>query len=152
MKKKLVIYIAHPLGADEAREANRARASRWVAWAALHHSVAPVATWITLAGEWSECAELRYRGLDIDCALIERCDEVWLVGGRISPGMQIEADLDLAGSLTSVRERVGNAIPEGTATAIGVQMLCTLANADAGRFALGSTDVWVEREELTHGA
>jgi hypothetical protein len=25
-------------------------------------------------------------------ALVERCDAVWLVGGRVSSGMQIEAD------------------------------------------------------------
>ena len=72
-------YIAHPLGAGPDREANRQRASRWVAWAASQ-GVAPVADWT------------RAKGLAIDCALVARCDELWLVGGRISRGMQVEAD------------------------------------------------------------
>ncbi len=84
-----MVYIAHPLGAGPDREANRSRAARWVAWAAAAHSVAPIADWIILSGEWSE--DMRELGLAIDCALVERCDEVWLVGGRVSPGMQIEA-------------------------------------------------------------
>lgn len=83
-----VVYIAHPLGAGPDREQNRARASRWVAWAALQ-GVAPVATWITLSGEWTE--ERRELGLAIDVALAQRCDEVWLVGGRVSAGMRIES-------------------------------------------------------------
>lgn len=82
-----VVYIAHPLGAGPEREQNRKNAAEWVAWAG--ETVAPVATWITLSGEWTE--DRRELGLQIDFALIERCDEVWLVGGRISPGMQLEA-------------------------------------------------------------
>lgn len=84
-----VVYIAHPLGAGPGREFNRRRASRWVAWAA-EQGVAPVADWIILSGQWDEAR--REQGLDIDMALVERCDEVWLVGGRISPGMALEAD------------------------------------------------------------
>lgn len=83
-----LIYIAHPLGAGAEREANRARAARWVDWAA-RCGAAPVATWITLSGMWGE--DRRELGLAIDCALAERCDEVWLVGGRVSEGMRIEA-------------------------------------------------------------
>jgi len=86
-----VAYIAHPLGQGEDREKNRARASRWVSWAA-RQGVAPVADWIILAGEWPETDENRALGLAIDCALVERCNELWLVGGRISPGMAIEAE------------------------------------------------------------
>lgn len=86
-----VVYIAHPLNAatDEERERNRSNAARWCAWAAMEKHVAPVADWIVLAGVLSE-AEGRERGLMIDCTLIERCDEIWLVGGRVSPGMAIE--------------------------------------------------------------
>jgi hypothetical protein len=57
----------------------------------MRQLVAPVADWITLSGVLSE-DEGRERGMEIDCVLLSRCDEVWLVGGRISPGMQIEAD------------------------------------------------------------
>jgi hypothetical protein len=85
------VYIAHPLGSGPERELNRQRAAKWVAWAA-RQGVAPVADWIILSGEWSETPENRERGLLIDCALVALCDEVWLVGGRVSTGMQIEAD------------------------------------------------------------
>ena len=85
-----VCYIAHPLGHGEDRERNRANAQKWCAYLAEHHGIAPVADWILLSGEWTE--DKRELGLTIDKALIERCDEVWMVGGRVSPGMQIEAD------------------------------------------------------------
>jgi hypothetical protein len=85
-----VVYIAHPLGAGHDREQNRENAAKWVAWAATVRGVAPVADWIVLSGELTE--EHRKLGLECDFALIARCDELWLVGGRISPGMQLEAD------------------------------------------------------------
>jgi hypothetical protein len=87
----IAAYVAHPLGGGPDREANRARAAKWVAWIAAHFGVATVADWIILSGEWPETPESRARGLAIDCALIERCDRVYLVGGRVSPGMQVEA-------------------------------------------------------------
>jgi hypothetical protein len=88
----VVAYVAHPLGGGPDREANRARAAKWVAWITAHFGVATVADWIILSGQWSETLESRARGLAIDCALIERCDRMYLVGGRVSPGMQIEAE------------------------------------------------------------
>ena len=86
MSKKLV-YVAHPLGDGADRAENCKRASKWVAWAA-EQGVAPVCTWIVLASQWDESR--REEGLAIDCALIERCDEVWAVGPRVSPGMHVE--------------------------------------------------------------
>jgi hypothetical protein len=86
-----VIYLAAPLGSGPEREFNRANAASWVAWAASR-GVAPIATWQQLSGIWPETLENREKGLALDCALVERCDEVWLVGGRISPGMAIEAE------------------------------------------------------------
>jgi hypothetical protein len=83
-----VVYIAHPLGSGSDREANRRSAAKWVAWAGSI-GVAPVADWIILSGEWDESR--REQGLTIDFALIKRCDEVWLCGSRISPGMIAEA-------------------------------------------------------------
>ena len=92
-----VVYIAHPLGNGPDRLVNRANAARWCAWAAVVKQVSPVADWIVLSGVLSE--EHRELGLDCDVALVRRCDELWLVGGRISPGMEIEAaaarDLDI---------------------------------------------------------
>jgi len=88
-----VVYLAHPLNAPTrvGIEQNLANAAKWCAWIA-RQGHAHVCTWITLAGVWDETPENRERGLLIDCALVERCDEVWLVGGRVSTGMAIEAD------------------------------------------------------------
>jgi len=82
-----VVYVAHPLSGPD-RDANIARASRWCAWA-FKSGYAPVADWIVLASQLDE--SYREQGLRADCALIKRCDEVWLCGGRVSEGMRIEA-------------------------------------------------------------
>jgi hypothetical protein len=87
-----VVYVAHPLGASEDRELNRANAAKWCAYLAKTYKLAPVADWIVLSGVWNETTDLRELGLSIDKALIERCDELVMVGGRISPGMAIEAE------------------------------------------------------------
>lgn len=84
-----VVYCAHQLGAGPDREQNRANAAKWCAWISSL-GFAPVAGWIILSGEWSESADNRSMGLAIDVALVGRCDEVWLVGGRVSAGMEIE--------------------------------------------------------------
>jgi hypothetical protein len=84
------IYMAHPLGAGPDRELNRARASKWAAWIARHGN-AVIADWIILSGEWAETPENRELGLAIDLELVERADELWLVGGRVSAGMELEA-------------------------------------------------------------
>lgn len=84
-----VAYIAAPLSGPT-RAANIARAERWAVFAA-HVGYAPVCSWVTLAKHMAETPQARARGLAIDVALVARCDEVWLVGGCISHGMQIEA-------------------------------------------------------------
>ncbi len=91
MKRK-VVYIAHPLNASTRQgiEHNRTNAAQWAAWAAMTQNVSPVCDWIVLSGVLSE--EHRAVGLECDLALIERVDEVWLCGGRVSPGMAIERD------------------------------------------------------------
>lgn len=88
------VYIAHPLGQDPTeRAANRRRAKRWFMWAA-EQGVAPQAPWILLSEFWDETH--RDQGMAIDLATVEGCDEVWLCGPRISPGMLIESDHGIA--------------------------------------------------------
>lgn len=84
-----LVYIAHPYNAPTAEERaeNRELAKRWVAFAA-HHGFAPIATWITLTELWTE--RDRSLGLDIDCEIASRCDELWLCGPRVSNGMKLE--------------------------------------------------------------
>ena len=67
---------------------NRASASRFVARIA-ELGFAPVADWIILSGQWDESK--RELGLAVDFGLIEKCDELWLCGPRVSPGMLLEA-------------------------------------------------------------
>lgn len=84
-----VVYIAHPLGAGPDRVRNLRRARLWVCWAA-ELGYAPIADWIILASHWDESR--REQGLAIDVELVKRCDELWLCGNRVSPGMKIEAE------------------------------------------------------------
>lgn len=88
-----VVYIAHPLGSGPDRESNRQNAARWCVWALREKGVSPIADWITLSGLLPETPENRRLGLLADCAAVCVVDEVWLVGGRVSPGMQCEADI-----------------------------------------------------------
>ncbi len=108
-----VVYVAHPLGAGPDREANRANAAKWCGRLGREFLVSCVADWITLSGQWDE-ATGRELGLRCDLSLIARCDEVWLVGGRVSPGMELEAAR--ARQLgVSVRDLtgLGYAVPDG---------------------------------------
>lgn len=93
-KAKRVIYLAHQLNAPtrEGIETNRKSAARWAAFLATHFDVAPECSWIVLTGEFEETAENRERGLKIDLALVAKCEEVVMVGPRVSDGMRIEAN------------------------------------------------------------
>ena len=86
-----LVYLVHPAGAPtrEEHRSNLARAKRWFAWAAGQPGVSVIADWIIYCEVWDDFdPALRAVGLDADDAAIRRCDEVWLVGGRISAGMQ----------------------------------------------------------------
>lgn len=89
----IVAYIAHALSAPtrEGIEENRRKASRWAAWACLE-GVSPVCSWVVLTGELDETPENRARGLACDCAQVERCDVVLLVGDVVTSGMRLEAE------------------------------------------------------------
>ena len=86
---RTVVYVAHPLGDGHDREESRASAARWCAAIAEAGPYNPVAMWIVLSGEWDESK--RELGLALDLELVSGCDEVWLVGPRVSPGMRVEA-------------------------------------------------------------
>jgi hypothetical protein len=87
-----VVYLAHPLGAGPKRAQNRANAARWFGYLSRAYGNAFIADWIILSGEWEETPENREQGLRCDLALVERADELWMVGGRVSAGMLLEAD------------------------------------------------------------
>jgi hypothetical protein len=81
-----VVYIAHPLSGDWA---GNTAAARTFCEAAARSGYAPVAPYLTLDGLLVEPDD-RDLGLEIDLAMIARCDEMWLCGPRESIGMAIE--------------------------------------------------------------
>ncbi len=89
------VYFAHPLrGATlEETQANRRAASALVAKITARYAgaIVPIAPWIHLAECWTE-EEGRALGLKLDCAAIERCNELWLIGPNhpLTPGMALE--------------------------------------------------------------
>ena len=86
------IYLAHQLSAPtrEGIEAHRRSAAKWAAWISTTFKVAVSADWVWLSGELEETPENREWGLACDKAHIERCQELWMVGQRVSSGMTLE--------------------------------------------------------------
>lgn len=90
-----VWYMAHPVAGDV--PGNIARAKRWFRWLvkAVPGDVCVIAPWLETL-EW--CAEddgdpaVRERAMQRNVVLANLCDAVVLVGGRVSAGMQREAD------------------------------------------------------------
>lgn len=91
---RAVLYMAHPLSGEAAPSINIKRALRWLSW--LRSSfprttfIAPWIASVMSVGGDGTVAE-REAGLVDDCAVVERCDGVVLVGGRISSGMMRES-------------------------------------------------------------
>ena len=87
------IYLCHPLRGKthDETERNRRRAGALAAIIAERYRVAPVCSWIVLSEFWQGEGGLDLR-LDIDCALVGICEEIWLCGPvqPMSEGMGIE--------------------------------------------------------------
>lgn len=108
-----VVYIAHRLGSyPKTREIYRHRAGLWVLWAA-DQGVSPVADWIILSGHWDESPANRERALAMDVALVKRCDELWLCGDIISPGMITEREAALANNVVVKKMLTASGYPPG---------------------------------------
>jgi len=84
-----MIYLAHPYFADtvEGMQANRKNAIRWGLWIASTFKIAVSADWIWWCEALVETPENRELGLACDDQAIAKCDEFWMVGGRVSSGM-----------------------------------------------------------------
>jgi hypothetical protein len=91
----MLIYLAAPLRGETPTEVqeNIRRAKAWLAYVLQTYThVHPIAPWIPCVEVLDDqVAENRWRGMRANLAAIERCDAVWLVGGRISNGMREEA-------------------------------------------------------------
>lgn len=107
--RRLVVYLAHPVGAATAEgvRANLARAKRWL-WALRRATDWSIAVpWIgtveaALDAGASEDEE-RERGIADMLAQVERCDAIVGCGGRWSSGMTEERGVArLVGDLTGL--------------------------------------------------
>jgi len=84
-----MVYLAHPYGGDPD---NLKRALRWFTWVARNYrDVAPVMDWHLMCQVLEENVLNREYGLECDIEIARRCDEIWLVGGRVSAGMKRES-------------------------------------------------------------
>jgi len=89
-----LIYLAHPVAGDV--PGNIARAKDWYRWCnSLDLDIAVIAPWIhgiELLLEDDADPVVRSRALERCVCAVRKCDELWLVGPRISTGMQLESD------------------------------------------------------------
>ena len=96
----MILYLAHPVGADV--DNNAARAVRWLHWLMARESEHTIAApWLPYCAVWKLLGDakssdtghpFRERVMRDNLAMVKRCDGVVLCGGRISPGMQREVD------------------------------------------------------------
>lgn len=87
----LVGYMAHPIGRPPARSGNLERARRWLRWLIAHHPRHAICVpWLPYCDVLDETKENRGRGIRDDLVVLRRCDVIFLVGGTMSPGMEIE--------------------------------------------------------------
>lgn len=96
-----VIYFAHPLGAatPEGVQANKDRARRWIRW--IYDNLNADGVKVSVVADWLITCDVlddfnpdhRAQGMAMNKIIIPRCDEFWMVGGRISSGMEDEFKL-----------------------------------------------------------
>lgn len=90
LAKPQAAYMAHPIGSDQQRPDNIRRAHRWFRYLVeAFPEYAICVPWLPYVENLDE--SWRKRGLRDDLLVLDRCDLVILVGGRISAGMQEEA-------------------------------------------------------------
>lgn len=99
---KKMVYLAHPVNGDV--DQNLARARAWLKFLeACNPEVLFVSQWILGVELWDDSNPVqRELGLLRCLAQVERCDEIWLVGLRVSDGMTREADHACAYGVTVV--------------------------------------------------
>jgi hypothetical protein len=88
----ILAYLAHPIAGDV--RANLVRYKAWLRYLQTRHPtlafIAPSIDWIEVCGDRDDNAAERERGLARCCQVVARCDEIWLVGSRLSQGMERE--------------------------------------------------------------
>ncbi len=93
---KLVVYLAHPVIGNivnptpEQVAANLDSAMDWLQWLVDHTQWAIQAPWYPYVMRLSRQGQYGYyreRGLEDDCAAVERCDAIFCAGGHITNGL-----------------------------------------------------------------
>lgn len=116
-----IVYVAHPVGAATAEgvQANLVKARRWLQWIMRNFAVAVVADWVLYCELLDDMNPAdRAFGLVCDDALVSACEEIWLVGGRVSSGMAREKGVAeglglLIRDLTELGEEPPLEVPDG---------------------------------------
>ncbi len=85
----MIAYVAHPVGPDgPERVANLERVRRWIRWLIdTRPDLALSIPWLPYCEVLDESPINRQRGIRDGIAMLDRCDAIVLVGGRMSPGM-----------------------------------------------------------------
>ena len=87
-----VVYLAHPVGGDV--PGNLKSIERWFLWVVRSFNVAVCVPWYLYVLKLDdELPADRQRGMRDDATILMRCDELWLCGDRVSPGMRAEAEV-----------------------------------------------------------
>lgn len=79
-----IAYVMRQFGGDRT---NLEKAREWCAFLSAQFNALFTAPWIPLCQYWPNNGVSLDRGLELDCACIERLDSCIAVGGRMSPGM-----------------------------------------------------------------
>ena len=83
------VYIAHALSGDWARGV---AAAKGYAYAAARAGYMPIVPYVLMDGILDDADPSdRQLGIRLDIDQLRACDEIWLCGERVSPGMLTEA-------------------------------------------------------------
>jgi hypothetical protein len=91
----ITAFLSHPVAGDV--RGNLARGRAWFAFLQRRYPdrafVAPWIDWIEIAGDDDSVPTVRARGLSRCQAIVRVCEELWLVGERLSAGMSVELEV-----------------------------------------------------------
>ncbi len=94
----MITYIAHPVGSDPVeRKKNLENVQKWFLWLIHHTDWTLNVPWFIYVSNLDET--YRKRAMRDDLAILNTCNAIVLVGGRISEGMSEELGLAQAKGL-----------------------------------------------------
>ena len=97
-----MVFIAHPVGGDI--QDNLMRAAQWMKWAYEEKHVLPLAPYIGICKVLDDDDPRdRILGRHWSMQYVQRCDQLWLCGDRISPGMKAEGEQALGLGIPAYR-------------------------------------------------